>query len=364
MEQIQGVALQQTLSPQMRQSLDVLQAPVAELGQLVRRELEINPVLEEELPAASDEEADMDDADHEDDVPEEESSRLLEDDWREYCVQGASDGTATEEWRRRLFESATQRPTLQAFLLEQAAMAGFEGTRRKIADLLIGNIDERGYYQGSNSETAWLCHTDEEEVEAVMGEIRQFDPPGVGARNLGECLALQLERRGGDNGIALAIVRDHLDLLARRKLSEIAQRLDVGVGEVRKAAALITTLDPRPGRQFSGEPEQVVTPDVFVEKSRDGWSVRLNEETIPRLRVGNFYKDILGESHNGKDVREYVRDKIRNGKFFIRCIEQRQQTILNIAREIVARQEPFLETGPRGPQADDHVIDCGGGWNP
>ena len=360
MDQIAGVSLQQTLSPQMRQSLEILQAPVAELSLLVRQELEVNPVLEEERVETEESDAESD-ADF--DREFEELSRM-DDEWREYFSQSAAGHhtSETEERRQRLFDSLTERPTLQSFLLEQAATAGFSETDLRLANALIGNVDDTGFYRGTDSEVAWLCGVTEEEVARVLATVQQFDPPGVMARSLGECLALQLDRQGHGETLARRIVDQYLPELARRKFPEIARKLGVHVADVQKAAELIAHLDPQPGRQYAGDPEQVVVADVFVERTLDGWSVHLNDRDIPHLRISNYYKDLMSTPGSGREVRDYIRDKIKGGKFFIRSIQQRQQTILQIANEIVQRQPEFFSQGPSGlkPMTMSQVADAVG----
>jgi RNA polymerase sigma-54 factor len=183
-------------------------------------------------------------------------------------------------------------------------------------------------------------------VERVLGEVQALDPVGVAARDLRECLLIQLQRIGKESSIESQIVTSHLDDLLKRRFPEIARRLGVDVHDVQEAADFLSTLEPRPARQFSGAMDQVIQPDVVVESDGDDFLVSLNNEHVPMLRISSYYKDLLSEPENRGEVRDYIRDKIKGGRFFIKCIQQRQQTILNIAREIVRRQEDFLRKGP------------------
>ena len=333
MEQIAGMALQQTMSPQMQQSLHILQAPLTELRQLVDAELRENPALEEVMP--------------ENPAEERERKSDMEDQWDEYYTQRAVAEPWTREAlekRQHFFDSQTRPQTLQEHLLEQLLTASWTKPEARIAVEIIGNLDEQGYFRVDAEDVAYAAGTDTLEVEMVLEKVHEFDPPGIAARNLGECLYLQLKRQGRQYSNEARIVRHHLEELGRKKLSEIANALDVPVTEVQEAAGNIAKLDPRPGRAFSSEPEQTVIPEIVMEREGDEYVVRLNSDEIPVLRIADSYKDMLPDS--SREVRDYLRDKIKGGKFFIRSIQQRQQTLMNIGREIVLRQREFLEHGP------------------
>lgn len=345
MEQSLGMSLQQTLSPQMQQSLQLLQAPTLELRALVAQELQVNPVLEEDI-----QERDKEESDENFDSDLEEVSRLDEE-WREYMAQtGAYEGRSTEAEERReyLFNSLSNAVTLQQHLLEQLALVELNEDEREVADAILGNLNEAGLLEVGIPELCGISNQREKTVERVLGEIQGLDPVGVAARDLRECLLIQLERIGKGRSLEARIVSGYLDLLLRRRFPDIARRLGVSVGEVQEAADFISTLEPRPARQFSDSTEQVVTADVVVEKADEGYIVSLVNENVPALRVSNYYKDLLSEPSNRGEVREYIREKIKGGRFFIKCIQQRQQTILGIAREIVSRQEDFMRNGPAG----------------
>jgi RNA polymerase sigma-54 factor len=338
MEQIQGLALQQTLSPQMQQSLHILQAPLMELRQLVSAELELNPTLEEEPREVAPE-------------PEVQDSQKpeLTDQWNEYYAQRATSEpwTADAQARRQhFFDSQTKAPTLQQSLLEQMNGSEMSVQDRGIALVVIGNIDDQGYLRAATGEIASPAGCREEQAEKVIEIVQGFDPAGVGARSLSECLFIQLRRSGRQYSLESRIVQHYLEELSRRKLPEIAKLCHVSLGDVQNAAEAIARLEPRPGRPFSSEEEQTILPDVIVERDGDDYTVSLNDEEIPSLRIGDGYKDMLSQSAADREVRDYLREKIRGGRFFIRCVQQRQHTLLNIAREIVARQRDFFDLGP------------------
>lgn len=344
-EQSLGLSLQQTLSPQMQQSLQLLQAPVLELRNLVEQELQVNPVLEEEAPERD---ADSELKEEWDDDLREVSR--LDEEWRDYMSQsGAYDGRSVEAQERRefLFSSLTTPKSLPQHLLDQLTLCDLDEEDREVADAIVGNLNECGLLDVTVTELAGLTNTRPDRVERVLAEVQALDPVGVAARDMRECLLIQLERLGKRGSLEARIVGGHLDDLLKRRFPEVARRLGVGVQEVQAAADFLSTLEPRPARQFSVAIDHVIQPDVVVEKDEDGaFVVSLNNEHVPMLRISNYYKDLLSEPASRGQVRDYIREKIKGGRFFIKCIQQRQQTILNIAREIVNRQENFLREGP------------------
>jgi RNA polymerase sigma-54 factor len=337
-EQIQGLSLQQALSPQMQQSLGILQAPITELRQLVATELAENPALEEQTPETAS-----------DPHPGEPAGGALADEWREaYAQRAASEPWTAEalERRRHFFDSQTRPQTLHEFLLEQLHQEDIPEHLLEPARIIIGNLDDNGWFRGTLEEASYPLGLTPSDAERALEYVQALDPPGVAARDLAECLLLQLRRKGRGESLEARIVTGHLEALARRKIPEIAAALDTTPAEVQEAAAAIKSLDPRPGRAFAPDDNPVVVPDVVIERDGDDYTVTLNESEIPALRISDDAKDMIGLGTQNREVRDYLRDKIRGGRFFIRCIQQRQQTILHIAREIAARQRDFLESGP------------------
>lgn len=332
MQQVAGMALQQTLSPQMQQSLNILQAPLTELRALVDTELRSNPALEEVSPEKTD-------------LTETQETSKLDEQWNEYYAQRSEPWTRESLERRQHFlDSQVRPPTLSEHLLDQLRTASWPREDAEIAVEIIGNLDDGGYLRVDVNELATFLDTLPEDVERVLFKVQEFDPPGVGARTLAECLLLQLKNQGRQYATETRIVKHYLDELGRKKLTEIAKALDIEVAEVQHAAEIIARLDPSPGRAYAPDTNQIVTPEVIVERDGEDYSVNLNSDEIPRLRISDDYKDML--SGNSKEVRDYLRDKIRGGNFFIKSIQQRQQTILNIAKEIVERQQDFMDLGP------------------
>jgi RNA polymerase sigma-54 factor len=344
MQQIQGMGLQQVLAPQLQQSLQILQAPTLELKNLVQQELQTNPLLEED-PDLSDTEDRSTDAEF-----QEEFERLakLDEEWRDYMAQNVSYSARSQEdeERRQFFlDSLANQETLQQHLLEQLNTADIDAKKRKAAELLIGNIDDIGFLSAPLDEIANLSGTPIDDLQEALELVQTFHPVGVGARDLKDCLLIQLRRIGKAQSFEYQIVDQYLDDLGRKRYPDIARRIGVTVDQVQKAANFIATLDPKPGQIFSPQPNSYVLPDVLVEKVTDDYVVSLTGDQIPHLRINKTYRDLMTQSRNGGEVRDYIREKIRSGKFLIKSIHQRQQTILNIAIEIVKRQRDFLDNG-------------------
>jgi len=355
MQQIQSLALQQVLSPQLQQSLLILQTPLLELRNLVQQEMETNPVLEElpEEPRA-DERGETEPSAEDNFNTEFQKLASLDEEWRDYMAQSASyslDGSRNsreaQDKRQFLFDSIPVQETLQQNLIGQLNQSVLSASDRKAAELIIGNIDDCGLLQSTPEEMALNSGIPREDFEKMLALIQSFYPAGVGARDLRECLLIQLQRQEKKNTLEYNIVSEHMEDLGRRRFPEIARRMGISVEDVQKAANNIARLNPRPGQVFAAAPQNYVLPDVVVEKVDGEYQITLNNEQIPHLRISNLYKDIIASGNTqSSEVKDYIRDKIRSGKFLIRSIHQRQQTIFNIAQQIVSRQRDFLEHGP------------------
>ncbi|HXC99714.1 MAG TPA: RNA polymerase factor sigma-54 [Verrucomicrobiae bacterium] len=368
------------LSPQMQQSLALLQAPTLELKALVEQELQQNPVLEEvanddteqiekaksedpeseEVPAPADPAEPPEDVNFDsttekpngepadDFMAEFERLAQLDQEWRDHFAatnipmrQSAED----DEKRQFMFDSIVAATSLQEILLEQMRESRLTEEEKAIGELLIGNIDDHGYLKTTLEELAQTTSIPPEKIEPVLHVVQTFDPPGVGARTLQECLLRQLERAGEQDSIEFRIVKDHMEALGKRRIPEIARSLGLDVDDVQEAIGRIARLEPRPGRAFVTDNNQYIMPEVFVQRAGDDFLVTTNNDQIPHLRISNTYKDLMAQSGNSAEVLNYIREKIRAGKFLIKSLHQRQQTILNIGNEIVKRQRDFMEKG-------------------
>ena len=343
--QFQNLTMQQVLAPQLQQSLHILQAAALELQNIVQQELQTNPVLEEETGTFEAEEGAKDDGEFQEEF---ERFAKLDEEWRDYMAQNVSYSSRNpedEERRQFFFDSIASQETLQCHLWDQLNTADVNKSQREAAELIIGNMDELGFLQASLEEISQNTGHPLGELQEMLALIQTFHPVGVGARDLRECLLIQLRRLGKEHSLEHQIVEEHLDDLGRKRLPELARRLGVSVEQVQKAANFISTLDPRPGQIFTSDPNNYVLPDVSVDKVGEDYTVSLNSDQVPHLRISKTYKDLMTQGANGTEVRDYIREKIRSGKFLIKSIHQRQQTILNIANEIVKRQNEFLENG-------------------
>lgn len=372
----QRLSQQMVLSPQLQQSLALLQAPVLELKALVEQELQQNPLLEEApaLEASADDRelrneeaaAQADPAEPPADVQfdpatekpsdapvdqfDQELQRLLQLDqeWRDHFAASSAGVRHTpedEERRQHMFDSLVAPVSLQQELLEQVRLAEFSERERQIAEMIVGNIDDHGYLQSGTNELSFSTGIDAAEIEAVLRVVQSFNPPGVGARDLRECLLLQLERAERTQSLEYRIVRDHFEALGKRRFPEIARQLGISAADAQKSAENIAQLNPRPGHELAPDENAFVVPEVVVTRTGDDYTVSTNNDYIPHLRISNTYKDLLAQSETSGEVREYIREKIRAGKFLIKSIHQRQDTITRIAQEIVKRQRDFMEHG-------------------
>jgi RNA polymerase sigma-54 factor len=358
LHQVQRLSLQQVLAPQLQQSLQLLQVPALELRALVQEELQQNPLLEElpkeEIqvevePGMSEHPAENEARSDETDFKEEfEVLAKLDEEWREYFSQTTSFRSRSpeqEEQRQHFFDSIVQQKSLQQHLLEQLDFAEIPEEDGKVAELVIGSINDDGYLLTPIEELAISSGLVLDQLQKALELVQTFHPVGVGARNLRECLLIQLDRLGKSESIEAAVVSHHLDDLGRKRYAEIGRTLNISVEQVQQIANFIATLEPKPGRMFSTEQQQYVAADVVVQKVNDEYIVMLNNDQIPHLRISNTYKDLMASDDKSREARDYVRDKIRAGKFLIKSIHQRQQTIQNISRVIVERQGDFLENG-------------------
>ncbi|MDZ4815038.1 MAG: RNA polymerase factor sigma-54 [Verrucomicrobiota bacterium] len=341
-----SMKMSQTLAPQLQQSLQLLQVSALELQSLVQQELEMNPVLEDATINETDTEKD-EKAEKEDEIDKEiEQLAKLDEEWRDYMQTSTVNRNSAEDEEKRqfFFDSLVEHESLEQHLLNQLKFSDLPKQQIKIAELIIGNIDERGFLTVPLEEISTTSGVLVEKLEKLLETIQSFHPVGVGARDLRECLLIQLNRLGKSESLEAAIVSKFINELSNKRLPEIGRALGIDVSEIQKAATFISTLSPRPGAMFTADPNQYIVPDVEIRKVDGDYVILLNDEQVPHLRISNTYKDLMA-SNDKADVKNYIRDKIRAGKFLIKSIHQRQQTIQNIAREILNKQKEFFEKG-------------------
>jgi len=373
----QSMRQQMILAPQMQQSLAILQVPTLELKALVELELQQNPVLEEVANIEADQEEnasrDKDEAaaaadpteppadvtfdpateknatEPVDDFQAEfEKLTQLDQEWRDHFAQTnvtTRQSPEDEERRQFMFDSLVAETSLQEVLLDQVRESDLAPEQQQIAEMIVGNIDDYGYLQAKVEELSFATGIPAGQIAAVLQVVQTFQPPGVGARDLRECLLLQLARAGREKSLDYRIISEHMESLGKRRFPEIARAMNLDVDDVQEAAARIGHLEPRPGRAFLPDNQQYIVPEIFVHKVGDDYQITTNNDQIPHLRISNHYKDLMAQADSSPEVRQYIREKILAGKFLIKSIHQRQQTIVNIAREIVKRQREFFDLG-------------------
>lgn len=367
----QGQSL--VMTPQLQQAIKLLQLSNLELTTYVEQELERNPLLErdeatpaeperpvedkaapnealdtaltrEDFSRAEDMDAGRDDL-YPDEAPprgESDSSQPLAD-WSTVRSSGGRI-EGDEDGLENLLGSSL---SLKDHLLEQLAIAAFDPERRLICLSLIDCVDEAGYLRGDLPEIAGRLGSSLDTVEDVLGVLQGFDPPGVAARDLSECLAIQLRAKDRfDPAMEKLVAR--LDLVARRDINGLCAVCGVDSEDVTDMIAEIRALTPKPGLAFGSEPVQPVVPDVFVREGPDGgWHVELNGETLPRLLVNSRYYAKISRQAREKDAKTYLTDCLNNANWLVKSLDQRARTILKVASELVRQQDGFLTYGVR-----------------
>ena len=339
------------MTPMLQEAISLLQLSRLEMLQALRQQVEENPVIEEVMEGTEE----LDDlpevkAAAEEPIVESNGEGSASDiDWESY-LQDASDyrpSIQREQIDRINGESLLTKPgSLQDHLLFQLHLTARDPELLSLGSLIIGDLDDNGYLRSSVEELASLAGTSQESVEAALLCVQCFDPTGVGARDLRECLLIQLNARPERHGVAEAIVSSHLHDLERRQLGKIAEALGISLKETQEAVTLIVSLEPKPGKTFSGEEPRYITPDVSILKIDARFVVTLNEEGLPRLRISPYYREILSKRGLApREARNYVEEKMRSALWFIRSIEQRKRTLVKVTESLVKFQRDFLEYG-------------------
>lgn len=370
------------LAPQLRHSLKILQVAALDLRSVIQEELQSNPTLEE-LPmegesldkpqeeAATDRDSDngtggKNDSDaHDASAPADQSDSKrdemdfskdkefeilgkMDEDWRDHMASVGGNQPYTSEdaeKRQHFFDSLVSETSLQEHLMQQAEMTDISAPALQAIRHLVGGLDDRGFLTQTPSDVALQTGLPLDAVQEALKTLKTFDPPGIGAKDLAECLLLQLAAKGRSDSLALRMIRDYFELLTRRRIPELARKLGADADDVQSAIEEIGKLDPAPGRRFADDNNRVVVADVTVEKDGDEWKIHLNSDYIPRLRISSTYRDLIAKGTLTKDERDYLRERMRSGKFLIDSIEQRQRTIERITREIINAQLEFFENG-------------------
>ncbi len=348
---------QLVLTPQLQQSIRLLQLSTLEVNQEVARLLDENPLLERAddvvvVPPPGSERATPADKER---AAADEDTRQAEDEWSrdDWGEQSFSSSGAPDDEEEPHAELAAETPTLRDHLLWQLNMSLLDERDKKIIGLLIDALDENGYLSQPLEEIGELLPEELgitlDDLETALAQLQHLDEPGIGARNLGECLTLQLKALPEDEpgrDLALALAARHLDLLAAHDFVKLKKALHCTDEELRLAQALIVQLNPKPGEQFGVRAADHVVPDVLVERHKGKWQVQLNPEAMPRLRINQLYASIL--QRRGEANSQQLATQLQEARWFIKNLQQRFETILRVAQAIIERQHHFLEHGEVG----------------
>ena len=342
------------MTPQLQMAIKLLQLSRLELLDTIRQEMEENPALEEVQDSMEDsaQESPVEPMEPVGDEMREVTieDRLRDDiDWTNYIDEFNTPGKASFETERRdqpSFESfISHKESIQEHLLWQLLMSAPSEEDEKIGSFIIGNLNNDGYLESTVEEIATQNELEIPKVEKILGLIQGFDPPGVGARDLKECLRIQIRQLELENTLVSDIIESHLNHLENSNYKAICKALKAKIEDVVQAVEIIKGLDPRPGRQFSEDTSQHITPDIFVYKYDDEFVIVLNDAGIPRLRVSNFYKIGMDHGPGADQTKAYIQDKMRSATWLIKSIHQRQKTIYRVMESILKTQRAFFEKG-------------------
>jgi RNA polymerase sigma-54 factor len=363
--QVQKLAQQLVMTPQLQQAIKLLQLSRVELEEMVLKELQENPALEENPGEEAENSEQPRNEIPENAVPD--AAELVVNrevsavdkigtlDWQEYLdthsnsIHGSltaeatsEDGDAPPSWENSL----TKKITLEDHLIWQLRLSKITESESAIGQHIIQNLNENGYLALSGEEICNATGCSTEDFERVLKRIHFFDPVGVAARNLRECLLVQLENLQLSDSLAAKIVADYLSFLESKRYEKLAKDLGITIDEIAEAAHMIASLEPKPSRGFEQDEVRTVLPDVFVEKVGDEFHIYLNDDGVPRLRVSSLYRRMAGqEGAEEEQARQYLQEKVRAATWLIKSIQQRQQTLFRVTQSIFKFQLEFLDHG-------------------
>jgi len=369
-----------TMTPQLQQAIRLLQLSSLELTNEIQEALESNPMLEitegeeasqssddnspaTEKPSASEEiaAADTDKAMQQSEMPDDLPVDTAWEDIYEPAVyqpptgQGGASGGFDD---REQDINDTGAESLHEHLMWQMSMSPFSDTDAQIAIAIIDGISEDGYFDSSvedihESLVSEIPELELDEIDAVLRQVQNFDPPGVGARDLGDCLKLQLQQLSPDTPWreqAIQLVSEHLDMLAGHDYSQLMRKMKLAEADLQQVVNLIRSLNPRPGSQISSNQAEYIVPDVFVRKVKGVWKVELNPDVAPKLSINNAYANLIKRADTSKD-NTYLKDNLQEARWLIKSLQSRNETLLKVATCIVERQRGFLEHGEEAMKA-------------
>jgi RNA polymerase sigma-54 factor len=352
-KQTMNLSQQLVMTPQLQQAIKLLQLSRMELENLINTELVENPLLEESVESESTTQSINEvEAEQTSAQKTEENPQQGEDfNWENYIENSRSTPSlpsyrGNDEELPTYENTLTQAASLTEHLLWQLKMSDMTDEQKVIGEVIIGNVNDDGYLQTSIEEMAVQQNIDPSEVEAVLYRVQEFDPLGVAARDLKECLLVQLYDLGYNDDYLEMMVENHLPDLEKKNYQAIAKALGLEINGIVERVKIIEELEPKPGRQFGGGPSHYIIPDIYVMKRGDEYVVMLNEDGLPKLKISPFYKKLFEETNAQKgDTKDYVQGKLRSAVWLIRSIHQRQRTIYKVTESIVRQQREFFDKG-------------------
>jgi RNA polymerase sigma-54 factor len=312
------------LTPQMKLAINLLQMPIVKLKEFIKEQIELNPLLD----VVNDKEFELDYSNPDGITVSRENYNFEEEEKQNY--------------RESLITSPI---SLQEHLLRQLRLLANSEEERKIGELIIGNLDDNGYLSCPVEEIAESAQTIPSKVKEVLSLIQTFDPIGVGARDLRECLLLQLKARGEEHLLPAQIIDKYLPSFGKKRYAYIAKKMRVSVEEVREAAKGIINLEPKPGRSFGAEKIMRLIPDAILKRNKEGYEVIFNDWELPKLTLNNKYRQMVKQEDTPDDAKEYLRERVKAAYSLINGVKRRKETIRKIIEEIACVQKEFLDNG-------------------
>ncbi len=352
------------MTPQLQQAIKLLQLSRLELIDMIQQEMEENPLLEEatveEYPEdlAVTEDVEMDIADREEVKAVERTEEITGEgdgkddfDWNNYLEDYGPVGVRYDRERDEVLSwdnVLTEKQSLTDHLMWQLKLARFSELEMKVGEQIIGNIDYNGYLVASTEEIAVQAAVDQPFVEGVLRKVQDFDPPGIAARDIRECLLIQARIFAISDPLVEAIITNHMRDLEIKNYPIIARKLRVPLDDVLKIVVLISNMDPKPGSRYQVDSISTIVPDVFVFKSGEEYKILLNDDGLPRLRISNFYRDIMGglsTNHDSESGRKYIKERMQSATWLIKSIQQRHRTVYKVTESILRFQKDFFDEG-------------------
>ena len=340
-----------TLAPQMRQGLKLLAMSLPELRGELLREMSANPVIEDieptlEKTTVSEKERESAESDRVNDYPDDDYG--FEDAYIEGVNRGRMDEEAVER-RERLFANQIREETLEEHLLAQLPLSDVAPEDVPLAELLIGELDDNGYFRGSIPDLMMISGESEAKIRAVLSAVMKLDPPGCGAMSARECLMAQLDKLDGspERFLVEELIDRHLENAAAGKIAEIGR--DLGIGRERYVRVLkaLRTLDPHPGREYRAtrRPDEYVNPEIHAVRCDDGWRAEVDARSLPEIRISPKYLKMLSDPNVAEADKDYIRERIRAARALAEAVEKRRETVADIAQAIFDAQGGFFEGG-------------------